>query len=225
MIVVRIAVAARMPSLTQPLVCALMCVLTALLGAPAFALDPNQPLGQLFHTSWNAKNGLNGSVVTLAQTTDGYLWVGTTDGLFRFDGLSFERYRPEHEPLPSSSVTALMAVPDGGLWVGFDRGGASLLKNGTVTNYTERDGLPVSKVRCFAQDREGTIWAAIMGGFARLDGGRWHKVRMDWNYPAKSARTLLVDRRGTLWVTSGDRVLFLPKGERKFQDVGLQTGK
>jgi signal transduction histidine kinase/ligand-binding sensor domain-containing protein len=213
-----------MPSLTQPLVCALMCVLTALFCAPAFALDPNQPLGQLFHTSWNAKNGLNGSVVTLAQTTDGYLWIGTTDGLFRFDGLSFERYRSEHEPLPSSSVSTLMAVPDGGLWVGFDRGGASLLKNGTVTNYTERDGLPVSRVRCFAQDGDGTIWAAVVGGFARLDGGRWHRIRMDWNYPAKSARTLLVDRRGTLWVISGDRVLFLPKGERKFQDVGLQTG-
>ncbi len=178
-----------------------------------FALNPNQPLGQLYHTSWNAKNGLNGSVMALAQTTDGFLWVGTTDGLFRFDGLSFERYKPEAGSLPSTAVSSLMALSDGGLWVGSDRGGASFLKNGKVTNYTERDGLPVSQVRCFAQDRDGTIWAAIVGGFVRLDRGRWHKIRADWNYPAKSARTLFVDSQGTLWVASGSTIMFLPKGE------------
>lgn len=201
-----------------------MCV-AALPCVALFALDPHQPLGQLHHSFWNAKNGLNGSVVSLAQTTDGFLWVGTTDGLFRFDGLYFERYRPEHRSLPASSVSTLMAVPDGGLWIGFDRGGVSFLKNGAVTNYTEREGLPVSGVRSFAQDSDGTIWAAIVGGFTRLDGGRWRKVHLDWNYLAKSAWTLLVDRLGTLWVASGDRILFLPKGAKKFQDVGLQTGR
>jgi hypothetical protein len=59
------------------------------------ALDPSQPLGQLYHTSWNAKDGLNGSITALAQTQNGFLWIGTSDGLIRFDGLSFEPCKPE----------------------------------------------------------------------------------------------------------------------------------
>jgi hypothetical protein len=54
------------------------------------ALDPHQPLAQLYHSSWNPRNGLTGSVVALAQTTDGFLWIGTTDGFYRFDGLCFD---------------------------------------------------------------------------------------------------------------------------------------
>ena len=90
-----------------------------------FALDPRQALSQLYHTSWTAKEGVSGYVIALAQTTDGYLWVGTTNGLLRFDGISFEQFRPEMGSLPGTMVSNLMAVPDGGLWVGFYQGGAS----------------------------------------------------------------------------------------------------
>jgi ligand-binding sensor domain-containing protein len=195
------------------------------LSAPMLALDPHQPLAQLYHTSWNAKNGLNGSVLALAQTTDGFLWIGTTDGLFRFDGISFERYKPDSGSFPSATLTALMAVPDGGLWIGYTTGGASLLKAGRLINYTDRDGFPLRRVRCFARDGDGTIWAAVTGGFTRLEGQRWQTVRGDWNYPAKSAWALLVDSRGTLWVGSGSGILFLPKGEKKFHDAGIPAGR
>ena len=188
-----------------------------------FALDPNQPLTQLYHSSWNAKNGLNGSVTALAQTTDGFLWVGTSDGLYRFDGLYFESYKPEVNELPSVAVSALMALPDGGLWIGYLRGGASFLKDGRVTNYSEQEGLPVGRVRCFAQDHDGTIWAGVVGGFTRFDGARWQTIRMDWNYPSRSAWTLFVDKQGTLWVTTGKGIMFLPKGEKTFQDTGVES--
>jgi signal transduction histidine kinase/ligand-binding sensor domain-containing protein len=195
------------------------------LSAPMFALDPHQPLVQLYHTSWNAKNGLDGSVLALAQTTDGYLWVGTTAGLFRFDGISFEPYKPDSGSFPSNTLTALMAVPDGGLWIGYNTGGASLLKAGRLTNYTDRDGFPLRRVRCFARDQDGAIWAGVTGGFTRLEGQRWQTVRLDWNYPAKSASALFVDTNGTLWVGSGSGILFLPKGEKKFHDTGIHTGR
>jgi signal transduction histidine kinase/ligand-binding sensor domain-containing protein len=200
------------------------CLLFALFCSPALALDRDESLTQLYHTPWNERNGLTGSVTTLAQTMDGYLWVGTTNGLFRFDGLYFEPYKPEGGPLPSASVSALMALADGGLWVGYSRGGASLLKDGRATNYSERDGFPVGRVRSFARDRDGTIWAGVVGGFTRLEGSRWQTIRMDWNYPSKSAWTLFVDPQGTLWVSTGKGIMFLPRGERKFQDTGLQTG-
>jgi signal transduction histidine kinase/ligand-binding sensor domain-containing protein len=204
----------------------LWIALFALSCSPLFALDPQQTLAQFYHTSWNAKQGVSGNVTALAQTTDGYLWVGTTDGLLRFDGIAFEQYQPETGSLMAASVSALMAVPDGGLWVGFSRGGASFLRNGKVTNYSDREGFPVSTVRCFARDRAGTIWAGVVGGFARLEGQRWHSQDdSDWNYPGNTAFALLVDREGTLWVATGRQIVFLPEGEKRFQSAGMQGGK
>src|SRR3954471_10991616 len=101
------------------------CGLLAFGAFPASALDPNQPLSQLHHTTWTAKDGLNGAVVTLAQTVDGYLWVGTSDGLFRFDGIIFERYKPEQGQLPSTAISTLLALADGSLWIGYVAGGAT----------------------------------------------------------------------------------------------------
>ena len=191
--------------------------------APVFALDPRQPLVQLHHTSWTARDGLQGTVWRIAQTSDGYLWVGTSDGLFRFDGLSFERYRPEVGSLQAVAVYALMAVPDGGLWVGYAQGGASFIKNGRTTNYSERDGLPIGNLRGFALDHDGTVWAAATGGLARLEGERWRKVRAEWQYSCGSAWALFVDRQGTLWVggASPSKLMFLPKGAKAFQEAGI----
>ncbi|MGB6686481.1 MAG: two-component regulator propeller domain-containing protein [Terracidiphilus sp.] len=196
-----------------------------MLCSPLFALNPNQPLAQLYHTTWNAKQGIGGNVTALAQTTDGYLWVGTTDGLLRFDGISFERYQPEAGSLVATSISALMAVPDGGLWVGYNRGGASLVRNGRVINYSDADGFPVSTVRCFARDQSGTIWAAVVGGFARLEGRQWQRNYSDWNYPDRTAWALLVDREGTLWVATGSEIVYRPAGEKQFQDTGIRSGK
>ena len=191
----------------------------------AFALDPHQPLVQLYHSSWNAKQGVIGNVTALAQTKDGYLWVGTTDGLLRFDGISFERYQPEVGSLLATSISALMAVPDGGLWVGFTRGGASFIKNGRVKNYSDPDGFPVSTVRCFARDRTGAIWVAAVGGFARLEGQHWQRPYRDKNFPGNTASALLVDRRGTLWVATGSQIVYLPAGEKRFQSTGIRNAR
>jgi PAS domain S-box-containing protein len=202
-----------------------ICVSFTLPYSSAIALDPHQPLAQLYHSSWNARQGVSGSVTALAQTTDGYLWVGTTDGLLRFDGISFERYQPEVGSLLATSVSALMAVPDGGLWVGFTRGGASFIKNGRVKNYSDPDGFPVSTVRCFARDPTGTIWVAAVGGLARLEGQQWLRAYKDGNFPHDSASALLVDRRGTLWVAIGSQIVYLPSGEKRPHSTGIRGAK
>lgn len=187
----------------------------------AFALDPHQPIGELYHSAWSALQGIHGEVMALAQTSDGFLWLGTSDGLLRFDGLSFERYQPDNGPLIGTMISALMSLPDGGLWIGFGRGGASLLDKGRITNYTDAQGFPVSKVRAFARDGTGVTWAAVVGGLARFDGQRWRTVRGDWNYPVKSAWTVFTDQQGNLWTATGTQLLVLPRGERQFQDTGI----
>ena len=83
-------------------------------------------IGQFVHTGWSAKDGAPGNVHALAQTTDGFLWLGTAQGLYRFDGVSFERY----EPFQSSNITALLALRNGDLWIALGDKGASRLRDG-----------------------------------------------------------------------------------------------
>jgi len=187
-------------------------------------VDRYQRLEEMHHTAWTGKDGLSGRVDCLAQTADGYLWIGTSNGLFRFDGVQFERFAPEEGRLPAANVDSLLASRDGGLWVGYSGGGVSYIgPDRTVQNYGPEQGFPVSSVRALAQDHDGGVWAAVVGGLARFENGRWHVVRMDWNYPCRSAYRLFVATDGTLWVSGAapDRVQYLRKGSRKFEDVGL----
>jgi signal transduction histidine kinase/ligand-binding sensor domain-containing protein len=188
--------------------------------SPLIALDPHQPIRQLYHTAWTARDGLTGEVHALAQTADGFLWAGTRDGLFRFDGVSFERYRPESGSLPARDVLTLFAVPSGGLWIGYDNGGATFLNAGRATNYAEDSGLPIGTVRSFAIDLDGTVWAAVLTGLARFDGRRWRWIRTDWNFPVLGPSTVAADESGTIWTCGAvEGTYFLSRGQRRFQSA------
>jgi signal transduction histidine kinase/ligand-binding sensor domain-containing protein len=200
------------------------CASLATIGVPiARALDLQQPIGQLYHTGWTAKDGLAGMNLALAQTADGYLWVGTTQGLYRFNGISFEQYQPEEGMFPSRSIFSLFTDRSGGLWIGYLKGGASYLKNGRVTNYSVREGIPFGRVRCFAEDWDGTIWVATIGGLGRLDGRRWVMKHEEWNYPGNSPDSLFVDDRGTLWAGTGKEIVFLTRGSKKFSETHIRS--
>jgi signal transduction histidine kinase/ligand-binding sensor domain-containing protein len=206
---------------------AIVALLLAVTPAPAMpppALDLYQRVEDMHHTAWTAKDGLTGEPYDLAQTTDGYLWIGTTNGLFRFDGIAFERYQPAAGALQAVGVSTLRAGRAGGLWVGYIRGGVTFIApDGRITNYSLDTGLPVGVIRDIAQDQDGVVWVAATGGLARFESGRWLTVRMDWKYPCRSAWRLLVANDGTLWVggASPNRLLFLPKGTRTFYATDL----
>lgn len=188
------------------------------------ALDPHQSIRQLYHTVWTAREGLTGEVHALAQTADGFLWVGTLDGLFRFDGISFERYQPEAGSLAARGIVALFAVPSGGLWIGYYNGGATFLNAGRATNYAEDRGLPIGTVRAFAIDLDGTVWAALVGGIARFDGRRWQWIKNGWNFPVIGPSTVAADESGTIWSCGAvEGTYFLLRGQRRFQRA--QSGK
>ena len=191
-----------------------------LLCPAAFGIDRDRRIDQLYHTGWTLKEGVAGAVRALAQTTDGYLWLGTATGLYRFDGVQFERYEPPlGPPLLKSNVLALRAVSDGGLWVGYLSGGASFLKDGTATNYSEKDGLPSGTITAFLRDGQGRVWAACgASGLALLEGSGWRMIGTDWNFSGGSfVLSLFEDRTGTLWVGTVDKIFSLPKGAQKFQ--------
>ena len=195
-----------------------LCSWLLLLCVPLYGIDRDRGLDQLNHTGWTYVDGAPGQVNALAQTTDGYLWLGTPTGLFRFDGIRFQPYKPQSgQAFPQRSVVSLFAVPDGGLWVGYWYGGVSFIKNGTVTDYGRTEGLPSRAVLAFARDRQGAIWiAAGEAGLARLEGSRWRKIGTAWGF-AGQADTVFVDHAGAVWVGTPTSVAYLVEGGHQFQ--------
>ena len=175
-------------------------------------------LAQLAHRVWTARDGAPGGVWALAQTRDGFLWLGGATGLFRFDGVRFEQYvPPAGEVLPSTGITTLCAAPDGALWVGYRIGGASVIsEHRGLTSYGARDGLPGGVVSSFAVDSSGTVWAATARGLAYLQGARWRVVDTTRGFAGGYTNQVLVDRRGTLWVDAAGGVYALERGAQRF---------
>ncbi|MGO9433249.1 MAG: histidine kinase, partial [Terracidiphilus sp.] len=182
---------------------------------------------RIIHESWTFKEGAPEAVSAMAQTTDGYLWLGGESGLFRFDGVHFELFRsPFGDQLLSTRVTALFAPEAGGLWVGYNFGGFSFLKNGRVTNFANQTPY-TGTVNGFAQDRHGIVWAATntrQGGLWRFDGSSWQHIGAEWNAPTTLVAQVGFDREGILWALTENRSLefgrqlfYLLPGGAKFQ--------
>jgi signal transduction histidine kinase/ligand-binding sensor domain-containing protein len=133
-----------------------------LAGPPcAFALNPALDISQYAHTAWKIRDGFSkGIIQTIAQTPDGYLWLGTEFGLLRFDGVRNVAWTPPAgEQLPSSNISKLLVTRDGRLWIGTAAGLVSW-KDGKVTRYPELAGQVVASL---LEDSQGTIWAGGLG--------------------------------------------------------------
>ena len=163
----------------------------------ARALDPSLDISQYAHTSWKVRDGFTkGLIVALAQSPDGYLWLGTEFGLVRFDGVRAVPWQPpKGEQLPGNYIQKLLVAHDGTLWIGTLNGLASW-KDGKFTTYPELAG---RKVFPLLEDHEGTIWA---GGRTKLCSIR--NARMDCHSgegsPGAGVYGLYEDTRQNLWV-------------------------
>jgi signal transduction histidine kinase/ligand-binding sensor domain-containing protein len=191
----------------------------------ARGLDPNRTIEQFFHTAWRIGDGAPSGITQIVQTKDGYLWLGTQSGLIRFDGVSFERYEPVNQELPSSTVAALLATPDGGLWIGLVPHGLAFLKQGQLTVYEQSAGLPLAPVVALGRDAGGTIWAGTSRGILRFDGRRWHATGGNLGLPVAAADRFFLDREGRFWISTLAGLFFLPPHERIFHRFSPQPAQ
>jgi PAS domain S-box-containing protein len=177
---------------------------------------------QVGHDSWTFQQGAPADVACLAQTNDGFLWLGGPNGLFRFDGTRFEPFNsPFGDRLLSTNLYSLFAPPSGGLWIGYTFGGFSFLDKGRVTNY----GSGIGSVYGFAQDREGIVWAGASSGLWRFDHSGWQNIGVEWNAPAGRMMQVGFDSEGILWALVGGSVapkdlIYLMPGTRRFKTAG-----
>ncbi len=150
--------------------------MTGLLGGAALAwsLQPSTPLAGYSRQSWVMENGLpQNTVQALAQTRDGFVWLGTEVGLVRFDGVAFQLFDRNTTPaLPGNDVRCLLAAKDGALWIGTSEGLARW-NNGTMTAYAAKDGLQGSEIREIGEEPGLGLWITTNEGMFRLDQGHF----------------------------------------------------
>ena len=179
------------------------------------------PLEDMAHMSWVRRDGAPSDITALAQTKDGYLWVGSRLGLFRFDGLQFSSYpfTPADPKLPSSDVYALAADRDGGLWIGYRTGGISYLHGSTKIDYDKRSGLISEATGQLVCRPDGSVWALADGRLMHLTGSTWENYSAKHGLPSDGLYSLFFDRDGDLWTAYKEHVFELKKGEDKFVPV------
>jgi signal transduction histidine kinase/ligand-binding sensor domain-containing protein len=168
----------------------------------AFALNPTLDVSQYAHTAWRIREGFTkGAINAIAQTADGYLWLGTEVGLLRFDGVRNVPWQPPAgEQLPNSYIRTLLAARDGTLWIG-TRKGLARWKDGKLTQHSELAGAFVNSL---LQDRAGTVWVGGLeagnGRLCAIEGGG--TVRCHTGSFGNGVGALYEDRKGILWVAS-----------------------
>lgn len=202
----------------------ILCLAAVLACPPIHAQDRDRTIRQFQHTAWTAKDGAPPEIWALDQGADGFLWLGTGSGLYRFDGIRFERFQPAvGERLLSIDITCVKVLSANEIWIGYSDGGASRLLNGRVTTFLEKDGIPPGMVVRFVKGSDGVLWAAAHGGLSRFEDGHWRKLGAEWNVPTDKTVELLKARDGTLWVSTAWNVSFLRPGARRFEMTGAVT--
>lgn len=177
---------------------------------------PASALPRAFESVGTIEQIPDGVITSLAQDGQGLLWIGTTDGLVRYDGYRFRLYQTlpdDPHSLPGNRIQQLMTGADGRLWLGTYGDGVAVYD--PVADRFERfraepgreDGLPAGTVRALAQTPDGVVWVGTTGnGLGRIetDGRVSRFLAADAGGLQMDARisALAVDRTGTLWIGS-----------------------
>jgi signal transduction histidine kinase/ligand-binding sensor domain-containing protein len=197
----------------------LIVVLLSLAGAaPLRATDLRSVLTEHAVSSWSEKDGLpDGSIYVLEQDADGYLWVGTEAGPYRFDGVRFTPWSALVPGTPARAVRALRSASDGSMWIGFGgQGGIAVFKHGLQRTYSTADGLPSATVSTLIEHPAGSFWAGTTLGLYRLRDARWERVGVADGVPEGPVNIALLTTGGRLLVATPRSLLQFDDEARRF---------
>jgi ligand-binding sensor domain-containing protein/signal transduction histidine kinase len=153
---------------------------------------------------WNKQQGLpDDSVTSVLQTRDGYLWVGTSAGLARFDGVRFVSMAPHPgKSVPPICVTALCEDAAGRLWIGTQGDGLLCYENGVVRAFPGTRTSQDKTINSIAEDAAGNLWLGTPSGLIRLGGGTLARFGVKDGLPNDFVSNVHVARSGTVWITT-----------------------
>ena len=175
----------------------------AFLCPEAAALDPHSLMSQYGHTAWRTQDGLVNLPGAITQTTDGYIWIGVSGGILRFDGVKFAPWSPPSgQSLPSNGISYLLGSRDGSLWIG-TYGGLARFKDGKLFDYANQPGGP--GISSIIEDHTGRIWVTRYrvrdgkGSLCQVAGDDLRCYGEKDGNPGKYGIGLTEDTNGGIW--------------------------
>jgi len=230
----------RMLSFAMLVPCVLFCAL------PAFVRAQDQSASPFIVDSWSGEDGLpDNEVISVIQTRDGYLWLGTLHGLVRFDGIHFTIFNVNNTPgLPGSRIVFLFEDSRTNLWVGTETAGLCVIKNGVVKSFAAETAGSGRKVTNAEEDSSGDIWFQTAEGLLGYHAGnmnfypgiwrpfiepfqKWQIERKNFG-PFSWGNTIVTaackDEKGDLIVGTLGAGIFWCDAGGKFQQVSTNQG-
>ncbi|MCK4763237.1 MAG: helix-turn-helix domain-containing protein [Candidatus Aminicenantes bacterium] len=173
-------------------------------GAPLLALDPDKPLDRFLIDQWEISAGLpSDNITALAQTTDGFLWIGTDKGLVRFDGLKFELLDIDNNPETTHlRISTLFANKKNTLWIGHQKG-LTRFRQGEFHTFSAKEGFPGGRISKITRDVNGSLWVGTADNFlSRREKEIFTLFDSSKGLKGKFITAVLEDSRGFLWVST-----------------------
>ncbi|MCP4152972.1 MAG: response regulator [bacterium] len=196
----------------------LLLFLFLFLGLPVLFLGQtfNKKITQYNLDHWSQADGLpQNSVEIIIRTRDGYLWLGTHEGLVRFDGVRFEVFdKKKVKAFYNQRVQELFQDREGNLWIGFDDGGLSRMdsKDGTFKTYTREHGLSNNRVTAICENREGLWIGTNGGGLNRFKDNLFTRFTTIQGLAANIVNTICLDGDGNPWIGTNGGLNRLKRG-------------
>lgn len=177
------------------------------------------------HRIWRIEDGLpENRIEAISQTQDGYLWLGTGEGLVRFDGVRFTVFDRSNTPaLGDNGILVLSLSSDGTLWIGTDGGGLVSYREGAFRNYGPREGLTNGFVRAIFEDSRRNLWIGTYRGFFRREGDRFERLDNTPEVPLATVPSIAEDETGHLRVVSPQGLLTIENGKLVPSQSGCDT--
>ena len=170
--------------------------------------------------AWRSDEGLpDNNVRGIAQTPDGFLWIGTVGGLVRFDGDRFDEFSPLNvEGVPVRGIRTLLLDKSGRLWLSMDRGYVICSQQTSAKMLTTKDGLLTTQVQAFAEDGQGAIWMAYGSrrNLTFMKDGKMTVLGEAEGVPSGQS-AIVTDAKGELWLAKGGHLCVFRNG--KFQSL------
>jgi PAS domain S-box-containing protein len=192
-----------------------------------WAIDPTKSITQYVHDVWKSEQGLpQNSIEAIIQSRQGYLWLGTQEGVVRFDGVRFDVFDKNRiSALKENYILSLFEDAAGALWVGTFGGGLTYinLQEERYFTYTTADGLGSNFVYAINMDRKGTMWIGTTGGVSSFKDGKFATYTPQEGLANNFVYSICINSKDELWLgTWGGGASLLREG--KFANFSKKEG-
>src|ERR1043165_755348 len=189
------------------------CLLVTLFTAPGLALDPNRALGDYGHQVWLSENGLpQNTVQAITQTHDGYIWIGTQEGLASFDGVKFDIFDKQNTPqLKSNDIRALFEDDSETLWIATSSDLIRRSESGNFETFETNQTSTGNYIGPITGDRHGGVLFVTSGGLLTCQAGKCGLEELS-DIVSNSIQNIFVRADGSLLVVTSNGLKLLRAG-------------